>query len=65
MDPDELFPGKPADPLTQVCREDLDRLSVAELEERIALLEGEIARARAKLDGSVKHRSQADTLFKR
>lgn len=65
VDIDELLPRKSQDPLTQVCREDLDPLSVAELDERIALLEGEIARVRAKLDGAVTHRSQADTLFKR
>lgn len=65
MDPEELFPAKSQDPLTLVCREDLDRLSVTELEERIAQLECEIERVRAKLRGAVSHRSQAETLFKR
>lgn len=65
MDPDELFAPKPQDPVTQLCREDLDRLSVAELKERIAALSGEIERVRAKLSGAVTHRTQAETLFKR
>ena len=41
---------RPDDPLTQLVRQDLDPLSVAELEARIAALEGEIARCRRKLN---------------
>jgi uncharacterized small protein (DUF1192 family) len=44
MDLDELFPAKPQDPLTQVVKQDLDPLSVAELHERIATLEGDVGR---------------------
>ena len=44
MDLDELFPDKPDDPLTLLTKQDLDPLSVEELEARIAILEGEIAR---------------------
>ena len=65
MDADELFAKRPEDPLTQLCREDLERLSVAELEARIAGLEGEIERVRTHLEGAVSHRKAADELFKR
>jgi uncharacterized small protein (DUF1192 family) len=44
---------------------DLDPLSVAELHARIATLEGEIVRTRAKLDHATRHRSIADELFKK
>jgi uncharacterized small protein (DUF1192 family) len=65
MDLDDLFAKRPGDPLILLTRQDLDPLSVAELEERIELLEAEIARVRAKIDGSVSFRATADTLFKR
>ena len=65
MDLDELFPDKPDDPLNLLVREDLDPLSVEELHARIAILEGEIARVKAKLDVSVNFRASADQLFKK
>ncbi|MEO1169744.1 MAG: DUF1192 domain-containing protein [Pseudomonadota bacterium] len=65
MDLDELFAKRPGDPLTLLCKEDLDPLSVEELETRIAALEGEIQRVRAKIDGAVSHRKAADEMFKR
>ncbi|MEA3051964.1 MAG: hypothetical protein QOG72_867 [Sphingomonadales bacterium] len=65
MDLDELFPNKPEDPLTLVTRQDLDPFSVDELHERIELLEGEIARVRAKIDAAVNHRASAEELFKK
>ena len=65
MDLDELFPSKPGDPLAQLTKQDLDPLSVEELEERIATLEGEIARVRAKIDFAVNHRASAEALFKK
>ena len=65
MDLDELFPRKPDDPLTQLTKQDLDPLSVEELEARIALLEGEIARVRAKMDAAVQFRASADELFRK
>ena len=64
MDWDELLPSKPDDPLTQLTRQDLDPLSVDELHERIAILEGEIARVKAKLESSVNFRATAEGLFK-
>ncbi|QNE32847.1 DUF1192 domain-containing protein [Sphingomonas sp. NBWT7] len=65
MDLDDILGSRPDDPLAALLREDLDRLSVAELEARIAALEGEIARSRAKIAFAVDHRASADALFKR
>jgi len=65
MDLDDLPQGRPSDTMTSLAKEDLDRLSVAELEERIVTLEAELARTRAKLDGATKFRSAADGLFRR
>lgn len=65
MDLDELFPKKPGDPLTELTKQDLDPLSVEELEARIAMLEGEIARVRAKMDAAVQFRASADAIFKK
>ncbi len=65
MDTDDLQPKRRDDPLGALRREDLDPLSVAELETRIVELEAEIARTRVKLAGATKFRSAADSLFKR
>ena len=65
MDLDELFPNKPDDPLTQLTKQDLDPLSVEELEARIAVLEGEIERVKAKLQNAVNFRATAESLFKK
>ena len=65
MDLDELFPAKPDDPLTQLTRQDLDPLSVDELNARIVILESEIERVRAKIDASVNFRASAEAIFKK
>jgi uncharacterized small protein (DUF1192 family) len=65
MDMDELFARKPGDPLTLLAKQDLDPFSVAELHERVAVLEGEVARVKRKIAGAVNHRASADDLFKR
>ena len=65
MDLEELFPSKPDDPLVQLVKQDLDPLSVEELEERIVTLEGEIARVRVKIDAAVNHRASAEALFRK
>ena len=65
MNLEELFPDKPGDPLTEIARQDLDPLSVEELEERIVALEAEIARVRAKMDAAVKFRASADAIFRK
>jgi uncharacterized small protein (DUF1192 family) len=60
MDDDDLPPGrKPAPP------KDLTLLGIAELEDYIAGLEAEIARARAEIAAKQKHRGGADALFRR
>jgi uncharacterized small protein (DUF1192 family) len=64
MEINDLTPRPAADPLSLVVSEDLDRLSVADLEDRIRRLEAEIARSRAKLDGANRFRAVADRLFK-
>ena len=46
-----------------VTKEDLDLFGVDELHERIALLEGEIARARAQIARKQAGRAAADALF--
>ena len=58
----EPRPGRDAS-LAALVREDLDAWSVADLKERIALLEGEIARSRAVIDGKSSQRNAADALF--
>jgi uncharacterized small protein (DUF1192 family) len=65
MDLEELFPDKPDDPLKLLTRQDLDPLSVEELEARIAILDAEIARVRTKLENAVNFRSTADELFRK
>ena len=64
MDSDENLP-RPGDPLALLVKQDLDPLSVAELEARVATLEGEIARVRQNMQRAVNHRASADALFKR
>lgn len=65
MDLDDILPKRGDDPLVMLTRQDLDPLSVAELDARIAVLEAEIARAREHSERAVNHRASADTLFKR
>ncbi len=64
MDMDDL-PQRTPDMLKQLGRQDLDPFSVAELEERVAALEAEIARTRTHMQRAVNHRASADSLFKR
>jgi uncharacterized small protein (DUF1192 family) len=65
VDLDDILGPRPDDPLTALIAQDLDRLSVAELEARVKALEAEIARTRRKIDGAVTHRASADALFRR
>ena len=64
MDNDENLPLRREDPLANLVRQDLDPLSVAELEERIATLKAEINRCEGKIAFATRHRSVADALFK-
>ena len=65
MDSDENLPLRRDDPLANLVRQDLDPLSVAELEERIAALKSEISRCEGKIAFATRHRSAADALFKK
>ena len=65
MDADELLPKRNDDPAVALGRQDLDPLSVIELEARIKLLETEISRTREKLQYAVNYRATADALFRR
>ncbi|NJR80396.1 DUF1192 family protein [Sphingomonas corticis] len=64
MDLDDILGPRPGDPLAALLAQDLDRLSVAELEARIIALEAEVARCRRRIDGAAQHRASADALFK-
>ena len=61
MDPDDLRPIKKPD---IVVGEDLARLSVAELEQRIVSLESEIVRTREMLAAKNSSKSAADAFFR-
>ena len=65
MDEDDFFTSKPQDPLTLVTKQDLGPLSIAELEERIAILRQEIERVETHMAEASRHRSAADELFKK
>lgn len=65
MDLDEVFAKSPGDPLAQLVRQDLDPLSVEELEARIAALSQEIQRCERRKKEAVNHRATADAIFKR
>jgi uncharacterized small protein (DUF1192 family) len=49
--------------LTEAVKEDLDLFAVGELEERIAILEAEIARSRAQIEKKRSGRAAAEALF--
>lgn len=62
---DADLPRQKRNPLADLTAEDLDRLSIAELDARIAALEAELARCRAKRTGAAELRAAADTLFRK
>ena len=63
MDLDDL-PRPKGDAASKLAKEDLSPYSQDELEERIALLEAEIARVREHHGKAAAHRNAADALFK-
>jgi uncharacterized small protein (DUF1192 family) len=63
MDSEENLP-RPGDPIAILVKQDLDPLSLAELEARITALEGEVARVKQHIQRAVNHRASADALFK-
>ena len=65
MDLDELFPSKPDDPLVALGKQDLDPISIDELNERIEALKAEIARVEAHIQRVQTHRLAAEELFKK
>jgi uncharacterized small protein (DUF1192 family) len=65
MDVEDLFPSKPGDPLVELARQDLDPMSIEELEGRIEALKAEIARVEAHMQRVQTHRSAAEELFKK
>ncbi|MGB5077059.1 MAG: DUF1192 domain-containing protein [Sphingorhabdus sp.] len=65
MESDENLPLRRDDPLTNLVRQDIDALSVRELEQRIAALRTEIGRCEGKIAFATRHRSAADALFKK
>ncbi|WP_438827143.1 DUF1192 domain-containing protein [Sphingomonas bacterium] len=60
---DDRPPVRP-DIVAQLAREDLDPLSVEELDARIAALDAEVARTRRHRTAAVTHRASADALFR-
>ncbi len=64
MDMDDHLPLRSGDHVGEAARQDLDALSVEELEARIAALEAEIARTKRRLEYAVNHRASADALFR-
>ena len=65
MDADDLFPSRPDDPLALIQKEDIDRLSVDELDARVLALEAEIARTKARRTYAINHKATAEALFKK
>ncbi|MFA7439581.1 MAG: DUF1192 domain-containing protein [Sphingomonadaceae bacterium] len=63
MEADDTGPRRSDDPVARLAAQDLDPLSVAELDARIARLEAEIARTRLKREKAAAFRAAADNLF--
>ncbi|WP_374525458.1 DUF1192 family protein [Sphingopyxis sp.] len=64
MDDDDL-PRRRDDTLATLARQSLDPLSVAELDERIAVLEAEIERAKAHKAAAGGFKASAEALFRK
>jgi uncharacterized small protein (DUF1192 family) len=60
---DDDLPRPRGDAASLLAKEDLSPYSLAELDERVAMLNAEIARVQAHRDKSAAHRSAADALF--
>lgn len=65
VDLDDLFPSKPDDPLVALGKQDLDPMSIEELQARIESLKAEIGRVEAHMQRAQTHRSAAEELFKK
>jgi uncharacterized small protein (DUF1192 family) len=64
MSDDDNLP-RPSPLLVQLGKEDLDPLSVHELDARVEALEAEIERVKAKRAFAVSHKAMAENLFKK
>lgn len=62
---DDNEPRRRDDMLTALTKQSLDPLSLAELDDRIAVLEDEIARVRAHKAAATSHKAIAESLFKK
>ena len=62
---DPELPRRKADILMELAREDLDKLSLGELDARIDVLEAEVVRSRAKREGAATFRAAAEGLFRK
>lgn len=60
---DDDLPRPKGDAAGQLAKEDLSPYSVDELDERVALLEAEIARVKSHRDKSAAHKAAAAALF--
>ena len=66
MDLDDILPAlRKGSALAELVAEDLDRLSLEELDTRAQALDAEAARTRAKRVGAGAFRSAADDLFRK
>lgn len=59
------LPRQNNDPLEQLIKQDLDPLSMEELEDRIQKLTSEISRCESKKNFTKSHRIHADNLFRK
>lgn len=62
---DEELPRRRSDELAALTRQSLDPLSVDELNDRIAVLEAEIARTKAHMAAASSFKASAEALFKK
>lgn len=65
MDSDDILPRRNDDSLAALARQDLDPLSIEELDARIAALRAEIDRVEAHKSRASSHRASAEALFRR
>jgi uncharacterized small protein (DUF1192 family) len=65
MNNDDLEPARRDDILASLIIQDIDPLSVDELQNRIVTLKAEIDRCEVRLVFASRHRSVADSLFRK
>lgn len=65
MDPEDLQPKRVPDRLQALAKEDISLLGVDELNERITLLDAEIARSRAMIASKQGSLNEAEAVFRK